>query len=119
LDNREEYRRVFEYEPESAFSGSGGFNLDMLFNARKDRQMMALQRRLIEQEHDKYVDHRFNKLLVKKITGLQKQALDTFMRIYRPSYEFIVNCENDYEFYKYIKDCGLYFAREWQEQHLR
>jgi hypothetical protein len=119
-ENREEYRRVFEYQPDAIVGGANGgvgFNLDLLFSARKNRQMLALQRRLIEEEHDKYVDHRFNKTLVKKITGLQRPALDTFMRIYRPSYEFIQNCENDYEFYKYIRDCGLYFSRMWKEEH--
>ncbi len=110
LANRDEYRKVFEYEPEY-LTGSGGFNLDMLFNAKKNRQMMALQRRLIEQEQDRYVDHRFNKTLVKRITGLQSPALDTFMRVYRPTYEYILNCENDYEFYKYIRDCGLHFSQ--------
>jgi len=119
LENREEYRRVFEYEPDYFASGSGGvgLNLDMLFSGKKNRQMLALQRRLLEEERDKYVDHRFNKTLVRKITGLKAPALDTFMRVYRPSYEFIQNCENDYEFYKYIKDCGLYFSRTWRKEH--
>lgn len=120
LENRDEYRRVFDYQPDYLVSGANGgvgFNLDMLFNARKNRQMLALQRRLIEEEQDKYVDHRFNKTLVKKITGLKPPALDTFMRIYRPTYEFILNCENDYEFLKYIKDCGAYFSRRWKEEH--
>jgi hypothetical protein len=120
LDNREEYRRVFDYEPDYFASGSGGvgLNLDMLLSGRKNRQMLALQRRLLEQEQDRYVDHRFNKTLVKKITGLQRPALDTFMRIYRPTYEFILHCENDYEFYKYIKDCGIYFSRMWRREHI-
>ncbi len=120
LENRDEYRRVFDYQPESIVSGGNGgvgFNLDMLFNARRNRQMLALQRRLEEEERDKYVDYRFNKTLVKKITGLQRPALDVFMRVYRPTYEFIRNCENDYEFYKYIKDCGSYFSQMWKDEH--
>ncbi len=120
LANREEYRKVFNYEPDYMVGGADGgmgFNLDMLFNARKNRQMLALQRRLQAEEKDKYVDYRFNRNLVRKITGLQRPALDTFMRIYRPSYDFIQNCENDYEFYKYIKDWGSYFSRMWKEEH--
>ena len=109
LANRDEYRKVFDYEPQ--YLTNGGFNLDMLFNAKKNRQMLALQQRLIEQEEDRYVDHRFNKTLVKKITGLEQPDLDLFMRMYRPTYAFIQNCENDYEFYKYIKDCGVRFRR--------
>ena len=111
LANRDEYRKVFEYEPQ--YLAGNGFNLDMLFNAKKNRQMLALQQRLIEQEQDRYVDHRFNKTLVRQITGLRGDMLNTFMRMYRPSYEFIMNCENDYEFYKYIKDCGIRYSRQW------
>jgi hypothetical protein len=119
-ENRDEYRKVFEYQPEYVVGGANGgvgFNLDMLFNAKKNRQILSLQRRLLEEEQDKYVDYRFNRNLVKRITGLQRPAIDTFMRLYRPSYQFIRNCENDYEFYKYIKDCGIYFLAMWKQEH--
>lgn len=97
-ENRDEYRNVFDYQPEN-----------IIFGARHNRQMLAFQQRLIEEEQDKYVSYRFNKNLVRKITGLKGTDLDTFMKVYRPTYGFIRNCENDYEFYKYIKDAGLYF----------
>jgi hypothetical protein len=119
-ENRDEYRKVFEYQPDYVVGGANGgvgFNLDMLFNAKKNRQILSLQRRLLEEEQDKYVDYRFNKTLVKRITGLQRPAIDTFMRLYRPSYQFIRNCENDYEFYKYIKDCSIYFLAQWKQEH--
>ena len=122
LENRDEYRKVFDYEPEGVVgpSGSGmgvGVNLDMLFGARRNRQMLSLQRRLVEEEQDKYVDYRFNRVLVRKITGLEGPLLDAFMRQYRPTYDFIKNCENDYEFYKYIKDCGVYFTQIWKQDN--
>ena len=119
-ENRDEYRKVFEYQPDYVVGGANGgvgFNLDMLFNAKKNRQTLSLQRRLLEEEQDKYVDYRFNKNLVKRITGLQRPAIDTFMRLYRPSYQFIKNCENDYEFYRYIKDCSIYFLAMWKQEH--
>jgi hypothetical protein len=118
--NRDEYRKVFDYQPEYVMGGENGgvgLNLDMLFNARKNRQMLALQRRLVEEEQDKYVSYRFNRSLVYRITGMQRPAIDTFMRIYRPTYQFIRNCENDYEFYKYIKDCAIYFMVIWRQEH--
>jgi hypothetical protein len=122
MENREEYRKVFDYDPQGAVgpssSGLGvGVNLDMLFGARRNHQMLSLQRRLIEEEQDKYVDYRFNRVLVRKITGLQGAPLDAFMRMYRPSYDFIKNCENDYEFYKYVKDCGAYFTQIWKQDN--
>ena len=116
MENRDEYRKVFDYEPDYIGSGQGGvgINLDMLFGARRNRQMLALKRRLIEEEQDKYVDYRFNRTLVRRITGLQRPALDQFMRMYRPTYDYIKSCENDYEFYKYIKECSVYFLRTYK-----
>ena len=116
MENREEYRKIFDYEPDYVSAGQGGVgvNLDMIFGARRNRQMLALKRRLVEEEEDKYVDYRFNRTLVHRITGLQRPALDLFMRMYRPSYDFIKSCENDYEFYKYIKDCSVYFTRTYK-----
>jgi hypothetical protein len=116
MENRDEYRKIFDYEPDYVGQGEGGagVNLDLLFGARRNRQMLSLQRRLIEEEEDKYVDYRFNRTLVRRITGLERPALDLFMKMYRPSYDFIKSCENDYEFYKYIKDCGTYFLRTYK-----
>jgi hypothetical protein len=119
LANRDEYRKIFDYSAEGVIGGASGgpgvgLNLDMIFSARKNRQMLALQRRLVEEEHDKYVDYRFNRTLVRRITGLQRPLLDTFMRIYRPSYEYIRSFENDYDYYKFIKDCSLSFRAMWR-----
>jgi len=116
MENRDEYRKVFDYEPDYFGQGQGGagINLDMLFGARRNRQMLELKERLIEEEQDKYVDYRFNRTLVRRITGLRRPALDLFMKMYRPTYDFIKSCENDYEFYKYIKDCGNYFSRTYK-----
>jgi hypothetical protein len=120
LANREEYRKVFDYSPDylsnmkmpkgSRGGGMGmGFNLDMLFDAKKNRQMEALKSRLEWEEQDNYVDHRFTRALVRRITGLEAPALDSFMRIYRPSYEMIKSFETEYQFYKYIFDWGKTF----------
>jgi hypothetical protein len=116
MENRDEYRKVFDYEPNYIGQGEGGagINLDMLFGARRNRQMLALKHRLLEEEEEKYVDYRFNRTLVKRITGLERPELDLFMRMYRPTYDFIRNCENDYAFYKYIKDCSVYFLHTYR-----
>ena len=65
---------------------------------------MALQRRLLQQEQDAYIDHRFKKLFVIKLTGLSGVALDSFMVAYRPDYEFLLTM-NDLEFGYYIERC--------------
>jgi hypothetical protein len=126
LANRQEYQKVFDYgtnyisNMKSTNKGRGmgvGVDFDMLFEGKKIRRMEAFQKRLVEEEQDKYVDHRFTRALVRRITGLQPPALDTFMRQYRPSYLFIQSCETDYEFYKYILDWGKFFAEDWKKDH--
>jgi hypothetical protein len=116
MANRDEYRKIFDYEPDYIGQGAGGvgINLDMLFGARRNRQMLALKQRLVEEEEDKYIDYKFNRTLVRRITGLDRVSLDLFMHMYRPSYEFIKSCENDYAFYKYIKDCSTYFRKTYK-----
>lgn len=126
LENRREYQKIFDYgENYLTDAGTGrsggvgiGIDFDMLLNPGKNRRMLAFQRRLIEEEQDKYVDYRFKKTLVKRITGLQSPALDTFMRLYRPSYALVQSFETDYEFYEYIRDWGQVFSEAWKRDHV-
>lgn len=78
--------------------------------------MLRFQERLIEQEQEKFVDHRFNKQLVRRLTNLANEKLDSFMVIYRPSYQFTL-LASDYELQSYIKRCYGYFkANEAREE---
>jgi hypothetical protein len=119
IANREEYRKVFNYSPEyiSSANGGVGVNLDALFSMKKIKRMEAFRVHLEELEREKYVDHRFNINLVKKLTGLESPALDTFMLEYRPSYDMILSFESEYEYYKYIRDWGNYFQQRWKREH--
>ena len=54
------------------------------------------------EEREKAVDHRFSKTLVRKLTQLDGKMLDSFMLMYRPSYEF-TQIASDYDFQSYIK----------------
>jgi hypothetical protein len=113
IQNRQDYAKYFNYKKpkltiNDASSGMGmGAGLDLnslieMFEYRKKRESVAFQHRLVEDEHDKYIDHRFNPSIVLKITHLQGDALDSFMVRYRPSYSF---CEHatDYDLFDYIK----------------
>src|ERR1700744_1625811 len=126
LQNRKDYAKVFDYQKnyltgmKSNKGGRGlgvGIDFDMLLNGKAARRMEAFQKRLEEDEHDKYIDHRFTRAIVKKITGLEAPALDTFMREYRPTYEFIQSCATEYEFYHYIQEWGKFFNESWFENH--
>jgi len=120
LRNRQEYAKVFDYKkPSFAITSPGqgglgvGVDLDAIismFNFKKTRRMLAFQRRLEDEEQNAFIDHRFNRSLVKKLTHLDNDELDTFMLKYRPSYEFCKTA-NDYVFYDYIKLASKEFTR--------
>jgi hypothetical protein len=117
IQNRLDYARIFNYEKPKLrpqVTGLGvGFDLDEIVNMfrfRRNRSMASFQKRLIQEEEDKYIDHRFNKQLVRRLTQLDGKALDSFMWVYRPSYLF-TKITGDYEFQKHIKDASALFKK--------
>jgi hypothetical protein len=111
IQNRKDYEKYFDYKKPGfkITDGSGGLgagvDIDALIGMlQKDkiRRAKAFQGRLIDEEHDKYVDHRFARSVVLKITHLEGDELDSFMIRYRPSYEFCKKA-TDYDLYDYIK----------------
>jgi hypothetical protein len=126
LENREEFKQIFDYEGKGALdhmkTGSGrgmgvGLNLDFFSGAAVNKSRLSTQRYFEEDERQRYVDHRFSKNIVRKITGLQPPALDAFMHDYRPRYDFTKSCTTDFEFYQYILDASKSFAEVWKEEH--
>jgi hypothetical protein len=113
VQNREDYKKYFNYKRPNPWEGFGptdgglGISLDItalieMFQFDKIRRAKHFQKRLIGDEHDKYVDHRYDRSIVLKITHLGGDALDSFMVCYRPSYEFCIHA-TDYDLYNYIK----------------
>ena len=132
--NRQEYAKVFNFrKPTLRLSGSPnynpgglttGFDLDEIINMfrfKRNRSILSLQKRLIEQEHEKYVSNRYSKQFVRKVTKLQSPELDTFMNRYRPDYESVQKM-NDlelgyfiqkmYEHYRSVKGKGTLRRRD-------
>jgi plasmid maintenance system killer protein len=110
LQNRIDNAKVFNFNKQALQSstdlnsGVAGFDADAIINAfrfRHNRNMEKLRQFLIEKEQDDYIDYRFNKKLVKRITLLDSTQLEKFMKIYRPSYEF-TSTASEYDFHKYI-----------------
>lgn len=66
--------------------------------------MLAFQQRLISDEQNKYIDHRYTKYLVKRLTNLDGDELNKFMDFYRPSYDEVLMM-NDLELGYYIEQC--------------
>jgi hypothetical protein len=121
IQNRLDYAKAFDFKKpgislSNPNSGAFGVGLDLdafinMFNFNKNRRMAHFRDRLIQEEKDKFIDHRFTKALVKKITGASGPEQDDFMKKYRPSLEFTSNA-TDYEFAEYIK-------LAWQEYQRR
>jgi hypothetical protein len=117
IQNRLDYAKIFNYQKPKlrpVVTGTGvGFNLEEIINMfrfRRNRSMESFQKRLLVQEQDKFIDHRFNKALVRRLTLLDGAELDSFMQLYRPSYSFTKNA-GEYEFQYYIKTAFFRFKR--------
>ena len=118
--NRKDYVKAFNWKRPnvadmtsiSAYGAGIDINeLIRVFQFRKNKSMERFRERLIQEEKDKFVDHKFTKTLVKKLTGLSDEDMEKYMAAYRPSYEFTL-LASDYDFQFYIKES----AREYQQQ---
>ena len=127
LENREAYDNIFSYHRpriETSINPGGGVGMDFdelvnMFRFRRNREMKAFQKRLESREEEKYIDYRFNKTNVHRITQLKGAELDTFLIRYRPSYEFTSKSSeivfNQYvlnAFYQYQKITGAGEAKK-------
>jgi hypothetical protein len=78
--------------------------------SKKNRQEWAFQEMYEQWEQEKYIDFVFNDKLVHRITYLEKEELQTFMKLYRPRYDFVRNV-SEYEYLDYIKSCYYHFKK--------
>ncbi len=127
IENRMAYAKIFNYEKPgvssstSSYSGTPGLDLDEfinIFRFRRNKQLAHMQKRLEEEEKEKYIDYRFNKISVKRITGLSGKELDDFMLLYRPDYEFTVQ-SSTVDFYQYILNCSYSYKKQLLKQQLK
>lgn len=111
IQNRLDYAKIFNYEKPGlktvtpSYGGAAGFDLDEIINMfrfKRNRSIASFQKRLILEEQEAFVTHRFSKQLVRRLIPLTGDALDSFMRVYRPSYLF-TRYAGDYDFQLYIK----------------
>ncbi len=123
IRNREEYAKIFNYKKpglalgSDSYSGAVGLDIDELINIfrfKRNRQLRKLQERLIEDEKEKYVNYRFNKALVHRITGLEGNDLDVFLKEYRPDFEF-TQASSLVDFYQYILNASYQYKGQVQK----
>lgn len=114
IENRLQYEKIFNGDRgglrltgSSPEAGMGaGIDLDALINVfrfRRNKSMALFQQRLIKEEQDRYIDFRFNKYIIQRLTTLKEgPLLDEFVRLYRPEYETLTQIL-DIELYQYIQ----------------
>jgi hypothetical protein len=123
IENRETYAKIFNYEKptlKTSISPSGvpGADVDEIINIfrfKRNKRLKQFQVRLEKEEQEKYVNFRFNKTLVKKLTHLEGQHLDVFMIKYRPDYEF-TSYADEVQFNQYILNCFYKYRVEILQQ---
>jgi hypothetical protein len=122
IQNRMDYAKIFEYKKPgistsgyspSAISGGVGFDLGEIINIfrfKRNKRLLKLQQRLLEQEQDKFINNRFTKRIVLKLTKMAGPEADTFMLRYRPSYAFTART-SDIDFYRYIQIASKHYKQ--------
>jgi len=118
IQNREDYAKAFNFKKPgigvvSTPGGAIGMDLDQfieMFQFRRNKRMVAFRERLLEEEKDKFIEHRFSRALVIRITQLHGAELDTFMLRYKPDLLF-TQMATDYEFQSFIKTCFEKYQR--------
>lgn len=120
VENREQYAKLFNYQKpgiklsSDAYTGAAGIDLDELINVfrfKRNRQLRKMQERLMEEEKENYINYRFNKITVRRVTRLEGKDLETFMKEFRPSFDFTQQ-SSIVEFYQYILNASYQFKKE-------
>ena len=128
IQNRIDYAKAFDWQKprlKGISSGelgtSAGFDLDAIihmFQFRKNKSNEAFRERLLAEEREKFIDHRFSKALVLRLTGLIGNERDSFMLRCRPDYEFCLFA-GEYDFQLYIKQCYAAYKLQKSEAWLK
>jgi len=118
IENRQTYADIFRYEKpgiSTSIAPGGAVGADVnelinIFRFRRNKRIKAFQQRLEMQEQEKYIDYRFNKITVGRITGLSGLALDSFLVWYRPSYDF-TQLSSELAFNQYILNASYQYRK--------
>ncbi|RYY72004.1 MAG: hypothetical protein EOO13_01105 [Chitinophagaceae bacterium] len=118
LENRQTYADVFEYQKpglSTSITPGGGVGADVnelinIFRFKRNKRLRAFQNRLEDQEKDRYVNYRFSKIMVGRITGLKSPQVDSFIVWYRPSYEFAARAD-EVAFNQYVLNAYYHFKK--------
>jgi hypothetical protein len=95
IENRQRYARFFEpiqSEGIRMYDGTAGIDMQTIysiFQFKKRKRDKQFRNYLVMKEEEKYIDNRFSRKYVQRLTKLTSPHLDTFMVWYRPTYTFL------------------------------
>ena len=101
LKRREDYKYIYERGKPKIVGGStptngAGINISpVTFFSKKEKEVRHLKKRLGQNEENYYVDYKFSKSYVAKLTRLQGDSLQLFMKRYTPSYSYCRKTSSD------------------------
>lgn len=120
LDRREEYGRSFNFRRPRFTEMVKIVPMGIAFDIHKIYEGLSLKRmkrsevfrsRLINFEHEQYIDQVFTPELVARYTGMDGDSLKQFMRSYRPDFAFVHGISS-YDLLFYIKTSATKFRTQ-------
>ncbi len=112
---REEYRDIFEYQKpglstnvQGGVAGADLAELINLFRTKRNRRLENFRNRVEKQEEERYINYRFSRQFVARVTQLPDEQIDSFMVWFRPSYQFTRE-SSEVEFNQYILDASYLY----------
>jgi hypothetical protein len=120
MARREEYNWVYDHGTpprlERKRSGDGvGVNLNIFRNAsREDQDREKLKKRLMREEEEHYIDFRYSREYVARLTRLRGDSLQQFMMHFRPTYEYCRKAAN-VDILVYVNDSFKKFMKREEE----
>lgn len=82
--------------------------------SKRNQEIWEFQKEFEFYQQQKYIDYTFNAKLIHSITGLQGDSLQTYMQMFRPTYDQLRNM-NEYTYLNYIKRT----AQAYKERGMR
>ncbi|HEX9513845.1 MAG TPA: hypothetical protein VF939_25315 [Puia sp.] len=111
LKRRDDYRQLEDslHKVKLAFGKTFSDGVGISFSPLSyfygpEARRRRFRKRLKQEEIDYYIDSRFPRPYVARVTGLQGDSLQVFMFRYRPSYKFCRQASNE-DMLFYINDC--------------
>ena len=121
VKRRDEYRYLLDRKHpiklmnEKRTNDAPGFNFSPFgYFSKTEKSKRRLQKRLLKEEEDYYIDYKFPPARVARLSQLKGDSLQLFLRLYRPSYAFCRKAKSE-EMLLYINDKLVLFRKGKQK----